>query len=82
MHDVQPVAAATGKALGGVLGAIDAEFQSGTWQKFFGFMASTAGPDIELMSDNFTDLMDVLPPLLTGPAAAGHRVPDTSPTTR
>jgi len=46
MHDVQPIAQATGKALGSMLSAIDAEFKSGTWQDFFGFMGRTAGPDI------------------------------------
>lgn len=73
MHDVQPVAAATGKALGGMLGQVDAEFQSGTWQNFFGFMAKTAGPDIQLLTNNFTDFMEILPPLLTDlqPVATG-----------
>lgn len=73
MHDVQPVAAATGKALGTMLGAIDKEFQSGTWQDFFGFMARTAGPDIALLTSNFTDFMELLPPLLKDlqPVAGG-----------
>jgi hypothetical protein len=65
MHDVQPIAAATGKALDSMLGAVDKEFQSGTWQKFFAFMAKTAGPDIKLISDNFIGLLDVLPGVLT-----------------
>jgi hypothetical protein len=64
LHDVQPVAAATGKALNTVLGSIDREFQSGTWQQFFAFMARTAGPDIQLLGKNFTDLMQALPPLI------------------
>src|SRR6185503_17327191 len=54
MHDVQPIAAATGKALGSMLGQIDTEFQSGTWRKFFAFMATSAGPDIKLVTDNLT----------------------------
>ena len=33
-HDLQPVAQATGKALGGVLGQIGRELQSGTWKRF------------------------------------------------
>jgi hypothetical protein len=66
LHDVQPVASATGKALGGMLGQIDAEFQSGTWQDFFGFMARTAGPDVQLLSQDFTGLLNILPPLLEG----------------
>lgn len=64
LHDVQPVAAATGKALGGVLGQVDAEFRSQTWQKFFGFMSATAGPDIQLLGKLFVDTADALPPLL------------------
>jgi hypothetical protein len=65
MHDVQPIAQATGKALGTMLSAIDAEFQSGTWQKFFGFMAANVGPDIKLVTSNLTDFMTLLPVLLT-----------------
>jgi hypothetical protein len=64
LKDVQPVAAATGKALGGFLGQVDTEFRSRTWQQFFGFMADTAGPDMKLLTANFVDLMHVLPPLL------------------
>jgi cell wall-associated NlpC family hydrolase len=64
MHDVQPVAAATGKALGGMLGQIDAEFKSGNWQQFFGFMAQTAGPDVKLLATTLLNLADTLPPLL------------------
>jgi hypothetical protein len=73
MHDVQPVAEETGKALTSMLGAIDAEFKSGTWQNFFAFMARTAGPDIQLLTNNFTDLMQLLPPLLQDlqPVATG-----------
>jgi hypothetical protein len=73
MRDVQPVATATGKALGSMLSAIDKEFQSGTWQNFFGFMARTAGPDIQLLTNNFTDFMKLLPGLLTDlqPVAMG-----------
>ena len=73
MSDVQPVAAATGKALNTMLGAIDDEFQSGAWQNFFGFMARTAGPDIQLLTNNFTDFLQILPPLLQDlqPVATG-----------
>jgi len=73
MHDVQPVASATGKALGGMLGQIDSEFRSGTWQKFFSFMAAEAGPDIQQLSGLFVTLLDDLPPLLTAlqPVATG-----------
>jgi hypothetical protein len=65
LHDIQPIAAATGKALDGVLGQIDAEFQSGTWQDFFGFMARTAGPDMQLLGNVFVQLADDIPPILT-----------------
>jgi len=73
MHDMQPIAAAAGKALDSMLGAIDAEFQSGTWQDFFAFMGRTAGPDIALITNNFTDLMKILPGLLQDlqPVATG-----------
>jgi hypothetical protein len=73
LGDVEPVAAATGKALGGAVGEIDAEFRSGTWQKFFGFMAATAGPDIKLLGSLFVSLADDLPPLLEDlqPVATG-----------
>jgi SLT domain-containing protein len=64
MHDVEPVASATGSAVGTLLGRVDAEFQSGTWQSFFGFMAREAGPDIQLVGNNLVDLMNTLPPLL------------------
>jgi len=65
LHDIQPIAAATGKALDGVLGQIDAEFQSGEWQRFFGFMAKEAGPDVQLLGNLFVDLANDIPPLLT-----------------
>lgn len=64
LHDVQPVAAATGKALIGVLGSIDKEFQSGTWQQFFAFMANTAAQDVRLLGNVFTGLLQDLPPLI------------------
>lgn len=66
MTDVQPVAAATGKALDQLLGTVDREFQSGNWQNFFGFMAHTAAPDIQLLGQTFTNLLDTLPPVLKG----------------
>jgi hypothetical protein len=64
LGDVQPVAKATGTALGGLLGEIDKEFQSGTWQQFFTFMARTAGPDIQLLGKTFLNLAGAMPPLL------------------
>jgi len=64
LHDIQPVAKATGTALAGVLGAIGREFQSGTWQNFFGFMARTAAPDLKLVGQLFVSILDALPPLI------------------
>ena len=64
LHDIQPVAAATGKAFDTLLGRVGAEFRSGEWQGFFGFMERSAGPDIKLLGDNFISLMRVLPGLL------------------
>jgi hypothetical protein len=64
MHEVEPVASATGKAVGGLLGSIDTEFRSGTWRSFFGFMAREAGPDIKLVGNNLLDLMHMLPTLV------------------
>jgi hypothetical protein len=73
MHDIQPVAQATGKALGVLLDRIDAEFKSGTWQKFFGFMATSAGPDMKLLGNLIIDLAHSLPSLLESlqPVAVG-----------
>jgi hypothetical protein len=64
LGDVQPVAAATGKALGGVVAEIGADLKTSQWQNFFGFMAATAGPDIKLLGNLFVSLMNDLPPLL------------------
>jgi SLT domain-containing protein len=65
LKGLQPVAAETEKALGGVLGQVDAEFRSKAWQDFFGFMRATAGPDVQLLGKLFVDLTSDLPPLLT-----------------
>lgn len=65
LHDIQPVAVATGKALNIMLSRIDAEFASGEWQQFFGFMAKNAGPDMALLGNLFVDLAKDIPPLLT-----------------
>ena len=73
MNDLQPIAKATGIALEHVLGRIDAEFRSGTWQKFFTWMAQNAGPDINLLGDAFINLLDALPQILEDlqPVATG-----------
>ena len=64
MKDLLPVSQATGKALGGVLDRLDAEFQSGTWQSFFTWMGAQAGPDMKLIGDSVINLTDALPSLL------------------
>jgi hypothetical protein len=73
MKDVQPVAKATGAALNGLLNRVGAEFQSGTWQNFFGFMARTAGPDVKQLGDVLTAVLNGLPPLAMAlqPVASG-----------
>jgi len=73
LHDLQPVAKATGDALHGVLGQVAAEFKSGEWQQFFGFMARTAGPDIQLLGTLFVNLAADVPLVLETlqPVAAG-----------
>lgn len=65
LRDIQPVAAATGKAFNTFLGTVDAEFRSQTWQQFFGFMAREAGPDMTLLGNAILPLLDTLPKLLT-----------------
>jgi len=64
LKDLQPVAASTGKALHGVLGQVDAEFASKTWQDFFGFMERTAGPDVQHLGTLFVDLSNDIPGVL------------------
>lgn len=64
LHDLQPVAAATGKALHGVLGEIGAEFRSGEFQQFFTFLARTAGPDLQFLGSLFVNLAADIPPVL------------------
>ncbi len=73
LHSVEPVAKAVGSALGSMIGQIDQEFKSGTWQQFFGFMARTAGPDMQQLGGLFTSLLQALPPLIEGlqPLAQG-----------
>jgi len=73
MGDLEPVSSATGKAIGTLLGRVDAEFQSGTWTQFFQFMSTTAAPDIKLVGDAFITLMDTVPGLLEAiqPVATG-----------
>lgn len=63
MKDLQPAAATTGKALASVLGSIDQEFQSGEWQKFFGYIEQNAGPDLKQLGTLLDDVLAAIPPL-------------------
>ena len=74
LHDVQPVAQATGKALDQVLLSVDREFQSGTWQQFFQFMAKNAGPDTLLLGKTLTDVLQVIPPLTQDLQPLAHAI--------
>lgn len=64
LGDVEPVAASTGKALSGLVGDIGADLKTQQWQSFFGFMAQSAGPDIQLVGSLFINLLNDLPQLL------------------
>jgi hypothetical protein len=64
LHGAEPVAAAAGKALDGVLAALSTDLHSSQWQQFFGWMAQNAGPDVQLLGNTFIDLANDLPPLL------------------
>lgn len=71
MHDVEPVAAATGKAFNTFLGQFGATLQDPNWRQFWAFMAATAPQDMHLLGNLIIDLTNDLPPLLEGlqPAA-------------
>lgn len=73
LSDAEPVARATAGALGGVLTAVDKEFQSGEWKSFFSWMAQQAGPDLQQLGALFVGLLHDLPPLVQGlqPLASG-----------
>lgn len=64
LHDVQPVAAATGKAFDGFLGQIDTMFRDSQWQQFWAFMAKTAPDDMRLLGNTVVTLGNDLPPLV------------------
>jgi SLT domain-containing protein len=64
LTDVEPGAAATRQAQGVLVGDISADLKTQQWQQFFGFMAQSAGPDIQLVGSLFTDLLNDLPQLL------------------
>jgi hypothetical protein len=73
LHDVQPVAKATGVAFDTFLGQFAATLQDPQWQQFWGFMAATAPQDMRLLGNLVIDLTNDLPPLVEGlqPVATG-----------
>ena len=79
LHDITPLTQATGKALAGMLSALDREFQNGQWQSFFQFLAREAGPDIHNLTGLFVNLTMALPPLVRAlQPLADELVHDTS----
>jgi hypothetical protein len=66
LRGAEPVALATGRALGGLLGSVDAEFRSQTWQQFFGWMATTGVSDVRLLSGSLVNLLHTIPTLVEG----------------
>ena len=74
LHDVEPVAKATGKALGVFVGQFDKLLAGGEWQQFFQFMARTAGPDVQQLGSLFIDLAKDLPPLVEALQPVGTAV--------
>ena len=64
LHDIQPVAIATGKAFDTLLTRVDKEFQGKQWQSFFSWMAQQAGPDMQLVGNVLISLLNDLPGLL------------------
>lgn len=64
MAGAEPVAKATGNAIGTMLASLDTEFRSQQWEQFFGFMAQQAGPDVNELTQFLVTLTKALPPLL------------------
>jgi hypothetical protein len=73
MRDVEPVAAATGKAFDSFLGQFGATLQDSQWKSFWSFMATTAPQDMQMLGKFVIDLTNDLPGLLRGlqPVATG-----------
>ena len=83
MHDVQPIAQATGKALDAMLGAIDKEFQSrdvAEVLRLHGHQRRAGHQAAQRPTSS--DLMDVLPGLLTILQPVAEALLQTSPTPR
>src|SRR5260370_1277850 len=66
LHDIEPVAAATGKAFGTFLGQFGKMLQDPQWQGFWAFMAKTAPEDMRVLGQVLIDLTNDLPPLVEG----------------
>lgn len=61
---VEPVARATGTALGGIVAQLGADFHSQEWQQFFGWMAANAPGDVNRLGHAVSDLTMAIPPLV------------------
>jgi hypothetical protein len=72
LHDVQPVAAATGKAFGGFVGELGQTLNDPQWSSFWSFMQETAPNDVRLLGGVVINLTNDLPPLLEALQPAGN----------
>lgn len=73
MHDVQPVAAATGQVFGQFLSQFGATLQDPEWKQFWSFMATTAPVDMQLLGSDVIILANDIPKFTEAlqPAAEG-----------
>src|SRR5260221_7449465 len=79
MHDVQPVAAATGTAFQVFLAQFGATLQDPQWRQFWAFMAATAPQDMRALGGLVIDLSNdiaILAPKLQGLAMATLQLAD------
>jgi SLT domain-containing protein len=63
---LEPVARTAGSALDNVLAELDASFNDEQWHSFFQWMASNAGPDVQMLGSDIVNLVNTLPGLLRG----------------
>lgn len=64
LKEIQPVSAAAGKGLDTFLQALNSGLHSQQWEQFFTFLAQHAQGDVQLLGQEFGDLLNVLPPLI------------------
>jgi hypothetical protein len=64
LHDLQPVAAATGKAVDASLSGLGGDLNTPQVQQFFQFLATTAPQDVKLVTTALGNLVIALPPIL------------------